>query len=392
MSTYHNILSEEDINYIHTLPEVIIAKDQITTSNNKYTFFITLTDSIKASLSTLGLNLTNVTQIPMRWISGDTPAHVDQGATQFNNTYLVFTNNSPGTFVLENTSYSIVENTAFVFNSGVEHETQNTEGLRLLIGPMNEFAQPVGGTLYSIYYFFNESEALNNYINYSVRAISTSSFILGNADYGSLAGYPGANNGWKIASNSVGSSTGVHPNGFTLDNTNGNSYYYVYPYALNGIPCFVENTRVLTNNGYKQVNKLCKNDLIVTSDNKTQPINLYITKVDCATTKNAPYVIEPHAFGINKPVAPVYLSPQHKIYLDDNLWTSCEFEAETNPLIKQYGIGENITYYHIECNNYFTDNILTEDLIVESFGTHKSTGTTKSVWYKTDDGYIRQKD
>jgi hypothetical protein len=386
MSLYHNIFSQEDIDYINILPEVIDAKNKLTSNNSKHTFYISLTDSIRTSLSILGLDLTNVTQIPMRWISGDTAEHIDHGKSQFNNTYLVFINNSPGSFVLENTTYPIVENTAFVFNEGIVHKTQDTQGLRLLVGPMNEFAEPVGAPP-GITYYANESDALS-YTNNIAGVYS--SFILGNTDYGSLAGYPGTNNGWKVASNSFGLSTGVHPNGFTLDNSNGFSYYHVFPYTLNGIPCFVGNTRVLTNNGYKQIDKLHKNDLIITSDNKTQAIRLYTTKVYSATTEDAPYIIEPSAFGENKPSAPVYLSPEHKIYLGNNIWTTSAVESKTNPLVKQYGIGEEIIYYHIECANYFTDNLVTEDLIVESFGTHKSTGTTDAVWYKTVDGYIRK--
>lgn len=66
MSVYNNVLSANDINYINTLPEVIAAKNKLTNSNDKHTFYITLTDSIRESLNTIGLNLGNISQIPMR--------------------------------------------------------------------------------------------------------------------------------------------------------------------------------------------------------------------------------------------------------------------------------------------------------------------------------------
>lgn len=388
MSVYNNVLSEEDINYINTLPEVITAKSKLTNSNDKHTFYITLTDSIRASLNTIGLNLENITQIPMRWIRGDTLEHIDHGTSQFNNTYLLFMNNSPGSLVINDIAYSIAQNTAYVFNEGMKHKTQNTEGARLLIGPMNELVEPVGGSAYGIYYYANESDALS-YSN--IIASVYANFVLGNTDNNSLAGYPGTGNGWRIANNSAGISTGVHPNGDTLDNSDNISYYYVYPSPLNSVPCFVENTRILTNNGYKQINELLITDLIVTSDNRTIPYKLYKCTI-ITTSETAPYVIEPYAFGVNKPSNKVYLSPTHKIYLENDVWTSAEHASKTNSLVRQYDIGKSVTYYHIECNNYFTDNIITEDLIVESFGTQKSTNNSGQVWYITTDGFIRERE
>lgn len=397
MSTHTNVLTEEDIYYINTLPEVLEAKTKLTSSNDKYTFYITLTDSIRASLSTLGLDFSNVTQIPMRWISGNTLEHVDHGKSQFSNTYLVFMNNSPGSFVIDDVSYSITQNTAYVFNEGVRHKTLDTQGVRLLIGPMNEFAEPVGNSAV-IYYFPTEYDALA----FPTLGPSDDPHLLG-ATYGNLVlgridnasdpgftGDPGVNNGWMIATTSIGISTGVHPNGYTLDNANYTSYYYVYPAPYNGVPCFAENTRVLTKDGYKQINKLTTDDVIITSDNKEKAFNLYITKIQSASVEDAPYIIEPHAFDVNKPSAPVYLSPKHKIYMNNDIWTSAELASKTNPLIKQYDIGKPVTYYHIECNDYFTDNIVAEDLVVESFGTLRSTHTTECVWYKTHNGYVRK--
>lgn len=296
-------------------------------------------------------------------------------------------NTSPGSLVINDVAYSISQNTAYVFNEGMKHKTQNTEGARLLIGPMNELVEPVGASPIGIYYYANESDAL---LYTNIIASVYNNFVLGNTDNTPLAGYPGAGNGWRIANNSSGISTGVHPDGFTLDNTNNISYYNVYPSPL-GVPCFVENTRVLTNNGYKQINELNATDLIVTSDNRSISYKLYKRTI-ITTSETAPYVIEPHAFGVNKPSSRVYLSPTHKIHVKNNVWTSAEHVAKTNALVTQYDVGKSVTYYHIECNNYFTDNIITEDLIVESFGTHKSTNTTGQVWYITTDGFIRERE
>jgi len=244
---FNNIFSENDLNYINNLTEVIDAKNKLKTNNDKVSFNITLTDSIKNSLSLLGLDLTNVTTIPMRWIIGDTHEHIDSGKSKFTNTYLVFMNNSSGTFLIETTPYPITQNTAYVFNEGLAHSTQNTQDARLLLGPMNEYAEPVGGVAEGIYYYLTEEDVTNGIIF----AIGTSYTLGSSITYGSLSGYPGVGNGWQIvfginAPEYDGSSTGIHPTGDTLndDASSGITAYFVYIAPLSP-PCFNTGTQIL---------------------------------------------------------------------------------------------------------------------------------------------------
>ena len=125
MPNFNNIFSQDVLNYINSLNEVIQAKDNLTLSNSKVSFDITLTDAIRESLSTIGLDLTNKTTIPMRWITGDTAEHIYIGTSAFTKTYLVFMTNSQGSFDISDVSYPITENTAFVFDEGLPHKTQN---------------------------------------------------------------------------------------------------------------------------------------------------------------------------------------------------------------------------------------------------------------------------
>jgi serine/threonine-protein kinase len=157
-----NCLSVQDLNYIQSLPDVLLAKEKLAhfTDHGAVYFKIILTDSLKSALSTrLDLDLSNIMEIPMRWIKGDTMPHTDKGKSEFTNTYLVYLTDSSGEFVLGDTAFPIQENTAFIFNEGILHETMNT-GLmpRLLLGPMNEFAEPVG-LLTAIYYYSTQLEA-----------------------------------------------------------------------------------------------------------------------------------------------------------------------------------------------------------------------------------------
>lgn len=144
---YDNTLSDEQINYILNLSEVLNAKNNIDLKNNGTEYFnIPLTPSIKESIyQSIGLNLFNIESIPMRWIKGDTPSHVDVGDNSFNNTYLIYLTDSTGDLIIDYQSYSISKGIGYVFNEGLSHETINTGSeSRLLLGPMDENGLSVG--------------------------------------------------------------------------------------------------------------------------------------------------------------------------------------------------------------------------------------------------------
>ena len=144
VETFNNIFSQTDIDLILHLPEVKKAKEDI---DKKYEGSVYFTIDIiheiqQILLEKLGLNLSNV---PMRWIKGDTKPHVDLGENTFNNTYLVYITDSKGEFLIDGDSYLISKGNAYIFSEGLEHGTINT-GLepRLLLGPMSEEGFAVG--------------------------------------------------------------------------------------------------------------------------------------------------------------------------------------------------------------------------------------------------------
>jgi len=147
MSVYTNVLSTEELRHFTNLPEVITAKKALDSGSRKIYFSAPITDVIRETLkTTFGLHISQDT-IPMRWIKGDTAPHVDVSLSDlaFENTYLLYLNDSPGELVIDSQRYPIQANTGFVFNEGLSHETHDTQNVaRLLIGPMNEFAEPVG--------------------------------------------------------------------------------------------------------------------------------------------------------------------------------------------------------------------------------------------------------
>jgi len=356
---YTNVFSQSDLEYILKLPDVVAAQEKLVTTSQVY-FKIQLTESIRNAIHTrLGLDMSSISEIPMRWIQGDMAPHVDVGTARFENTYLVYMNDSPGELRIDTSSYPITSNTAFVFNEGISHETRNTTGVpRLLLGPMNEQGIPVG---FPVSYFPTEQDALSlNYAN-----------LITGGDY-TIISVAGFENGYKIASNSTGSSsnTDVYAVGSVL--TSGGSYY-LYPNSGGNSPaCFVNGTRVLTSNGYKAIETLLYKDLIVTPDGRTIDYVLRHQKFATTDTSSAPYRIEAGAFGKNKPGQDICLSPTHKIQIRKGVWISPERAAKVNPKVKQYDVGKPVTYWHIECADYLQDNLVCEGMIVESLGTTKN--------------------
>lgn len=265
-SIYTNVLSDEEVHYLNHLPEVLAAKASLDLKPSGMVYFsVSVTDSIRSTLqSRFGLHLSTGSVIPMRWIKGDTKPHIDVASSQFENTYLLYLNDTPGELVVDSQSYSIQANTGFVFNEGLSHKTQYTENVpRLLLGPMNEMAEPVG-VPFNILYFSTQADALAQINSLG----GSTSFIVGDGGpYGPDGGYTS----WRIASGGPSPQNVVYPNGSVLDR---GGPYYMYPNA----PCFLEGSTILCHvdgvEQYVPVEDLKKGTLVKTSLNGYKPVVL----------------------------------------------------------------------------------------------------------------------
>jgi hypothetical protein len=255
-----NALTVQEMQYLQQHPNVAEAKASLAFQQIVY-FSVPVNQDISSTLQQrFGLTVAVGALIPMRWIKGDTAPHVDVGARAFQTTFLLYLSDSPGELVVDTESYPIQANTAFRFQEGLRHETRSTGGEpRLLLGPMNELAQTVGGTV--IFYYGSLADALLNANEIGVNG-------------GYVVGYFGATiTSWRIASNSTGTSSqlGVYTNGTTL---NSDGSYYLYPAA----PCFLEGTTVLCEvagvETYVPVEKLQRGTLVKTCLDGFQPVAL----------------------------------------------------------------------------------------------------------------------
>jgi len=141
-------LSNTDIDSLLNLPEVIRSKEQIDTQTHSGAIYLnaSLDDSLKEKISQqLGLPLSGLETIPMRWIKGDTKPHIDKAARSFEKTYLTYLTSSPGELIVDGNSYPITQGCGYVFEENVSHETIGTgTEPRLLLGPMSEQGFAVG--------------------------------------------------------------------------------------------------------------------------------------------------------------------------------------------------------------------------------------------------------
>jgi hypothetical protein len=96
--------------------------------------------------------------------------------------------------------------------------------------------------------------------------------------------------------------------------------------------------------------------------------------------------------GPKAPAKPLHLSPLHAFQIKPNVWWCAKEAAKLSPKIQQYGLGEPITYYHVECPNFLRDNLVADGVVVESFAANQLTKTEKHNLYKFSkalNGFVR---
>ena len=160
-------------------------------------------------------------------------------------------------------------------------------------------------------------------------------------------------------------------------------------YNGGGGACFTSSSRLLTPTGYKTADKLRTGDLLVTPDGRQVPIKAFQTRV-LGTKETAPFLVPKHSLSASSPAQDLHLSPWHAIQVRRGVWQKPATAAETNSRIVQYGLGENVSYFHFEAPNYFTDNLVCDGTVVESFANKQVKGDGKVYHYnRALKGYTR---
>jgi hypothetical protein len=159
-----------------------------------------------------------------------------------------------------------------------------------------------------------------------------------------------------------------------------------------GVPCFPAGVMIRTPHGEKAVETLKSGDLVLTAAGRAVPIRMHSYSLEETTPATAPYFIPAGAMGPKAPAKPLHLSPLHAFQVRPNVWWCAKEAAKHSPKIQQYGLGEPITYYHVECPNFLRDNLVADGVVVESFAAHQLTKAEKHNLYKFSkvlNGFVR---
>lgn len=330
-----SIFRSEDIDMLLNSDDIVAIKSEFDASNMKMQMInITLPLSMQESLfSKMGINVTNV---PMRFIRGNTPSHTDVSANDFDFTYLIYLTDSVGELVLGDTSFPISKNTGFKFSEGILHETRNTENaVRVLIGPMDVNGNSVGR--YPIWYFNSEEDAATGLYE---NIIAAGNFTIGELDEGSI----GSHTHWRIKTRNGDPSndTTVYANGATLPDDLGFTYYDLYPVLLGDI-CFIGDTKIKTDQGNIEISKI---------DNNIHTINgkkiVKITK----TVSSDSYLVcfMKDALGKDYPKKKTIMSKEHKVMYNGKLLKAESFLGKSDKIVKKKNRNEFL--YNILMDEY----------------------------------------
>jgi hypothetical protein len=174
-------------------------------------------------------------------------------------------------------------------------------------------------------------------------------------------------------------------NYFQYFGPNSQTVIVVNPAGTNAIPCFAKGTCILTPEGQKLVEILKTGDIILTADGRKVPATIYSTYIPKTTTKTAPYLIPARSFG-SAPTSDLILSSKHAVQSKKGVWQIPEFCTKA----RQLPAGQEVSYYHIELPNYFTDNLVANGMIAESLA-NKQVDRTKTLYTynKKLAGFIR---
>jgi len=140
------------------------------------------------------------------------------------------------------------------------------------------------------------------------------------------------------------------------------------------ISCFAKGTMILTPNGERPVEDVSIGDLVMTKDRGAQAVRwVGHTDTDTHDTANTmPIRIKAHAFGRGLPMRDLWVSPFHRLMVEDSryqlLFDSREMLVpatymQNGDTIQQSSRGRRFAYYHLMFDQHeviFSDGLATE--------------------------------
>jgi len=264
---------------------------------------------------------------------------------------------------------AIVTNIIFsLVSSATESELTNTYSLSLEVAydesikPGSTAVQVAVATI-NFYYDYPSFRNLEQSVYQSV----TSAVAAGYAAYYTYSTYEGTNEQKATEAATAGQLAGTA--GQTAET------------RFTSLPCFTAGSLILTPNGYKKIEELKNGDSVTTSDGRTVQIKVTSTKLT-TTKKTAPYLIPKGCLGYGIPKNDLRLSPNHAIRIKKGVWVIPRLAKDIYKQIKQYGIGDTISYYHLETPNFYKDHLMCNESIVESYSGHQMDSVEQELYYQ----------
>lgn len=137
-----------------------------------------------------------------------------------------------------------------------------------------------------------------------------------------------------------------------------NSYTVSQPSNIN---CLLEGTKILTSQGYKLIEDIKLDDLIITGDDRIVKIlGIHTTTLFAKDDETIPYVVKKGQYGA---IDDLYLSKHHCLLIDNDYYdVPYRIGLELSDI--KYKV---INYYHLETENYLYDTMIANGVIVETY-------------------------
>jgi len=143
----------------------------------------------------------------------------------------------------------------------------------------------------------------------------------------------------------------------------------------------MKGTEILTTNGYKLIELITADDILVTHDNRTTKVIQNKKYNVIGNSKTYPYVIKNGEFDAFKDL---YISGGHAILIDNYFVTAGDLYIEQNNNISL------IEYYAIQTENFYKDTIIANGVVVESWDGFEEEQLYQNIEHKFLDEYINE--
>lgn len=131
--------------------------------------------------------------------------------------------------------------------------------------------------------------------------------------------------------------------------------------------CYVEGSRILTENGYVAVEDLRPGDVAITATGEAETVRwVGQRQLSAAAMKrpslSMPVRIKAHAFGENQPQRDLLVSPAHIVAVDGVVLTAF-FLINGATIVQE--VCDSVNYFHIECDRHVL--VMAENVPSESY-------------------------